>query len=465
MLADALAVAENLSFDIVHAHDFTTLDLGHALARAREVPLVYDAHELWSRRFRVGHPTPLQTGRDRRRERRLGSDAAAVITIGEDLADRLVRDSGWGGVEVVRNTFDPIAVDASNDPPRPHAAVYAAAWVRGQTLDVAAASRRTPVPISLQGPAAPGWLRGFDVGACSITPAQEAAEVTATIIGPVWSSCLSATRATTTGWRYQNKLFQAVAAGVPLVAADVGALAAVVRSRGIGTLYRPGDVASLGVALQQAVENFAGCGSRWTARPRPSVGRSTAGAWSTSTDGSRGEGTSLGGSQHRHHRPRRRRRPTAPPGGGAGPGGSDVGGGRSRSGAVGTRGQTVRVLPRMSLPQRALVSAVVPWRTHGRVLMVLDPDLVLPALVRKVLGRWDRAHGAPTRWVIADVHEDYLLALRDRRWARGPDGVLARAVARLSRLAARATDLTVVADDHVPPHRARHRLVHADTGP
>ena len=255
--ADALAVAENLSFDIVHAHVFTTLDLGHALARAREVPLVYDTHELWSRRFRVGRPTPLQTGRDRRRERRLGSDAAAVITIGEDLADRLVRDFGWGGVEVVRNTFDPIAVDASNDPPRPHAAVYAGRLGPGRDLEtVAAASRRTPVPIWLQGPAAPGWLRGFDVGACSVTPAQEPAEVTATmrraglVLVPLSDTCDNHRVA------LPNKLFQAVAAGVPLVAADVGALAAVVRSRGIGTLYRPGDVASLGVALQQAVENY-----------------------------------------------------------------------------------------------------------------------------------------------------------------------------------------------------------------
>lgn len=133
-----------------------------------------------------------------------------------------------------------------------------------------------------------------------------------------------------------------------------------------------------------------------------------------------------------------------------------VGLGQVQSGPEGT---SVRVLPRTSLPQRALLSAVAPWRTHGRVLMVLDPDLVLPALVRKVLGRWARSRGASARWVIADVHEDYLLALRDRRWARGPDGVLASGVARLARLAARATDLTVVADDHVPPYRARHRLV------
>ena len=40
--------AADLEFDIVHAHDLTTLWTGWLIARDRGVPLVYDAHEMWS---------------------------------------------------------------------------------------------------------------------------------------------------------------------------------------------------------------------------------------------------------------------------------------------------------------------------------------------------------------------------------------------------------------------------------
>jgi glycosyltransferase involved in cell wall biosynthesis len=36
------------AFDFVHANDLTTLTVGWVLARARGVPLIYDAHELWT---------------------------------------------------------------------------------------------------------------------------------------------------------------------------------------------------------------------------------------------------------------------------------------------------------------------------------------------------------------------------------------------------------------------------------
>ena len=102
---------------------------------------------------------------------------------------------------------------------------------------------------------------------------------------------------------------------------------------------------------------------------------------------------------------------------------------------------------------RAIRALVMPLLARGRVLLVLDPDLVPAA--------WLAAR-ATRRRLVVDVHEDYRALLRDRTWARGPGGSLARALAGgLSAASARA-DLTVVADDHVPPRRARHRLVVAN---
>jgi glycosyltransferase involved in cell wall biosynthesis len=54
-----------------------------------------------------------------------------------------------------------------------------------------------------------------------------------------------------------NKLFHAVRAGAPVVATDVGELAATVRAHGIGTLYRPGDAQDLRRAVVEAVEGYA----------------------------------------------------------------------------------------------------------------------------------------------------------------------------------------------------------------
>jgi glycosyltransferase involved in cell wall biosynthesis len=57
------------------------------------------------------------------------------------------------------------------------------------------------------------------------------------------------------------------------------------------------------------------------------------------------------------------------------------------------------------------------------------------------------------------VHEDYLALLGDRAWSRGMIGVLARGMVRAATALGRRADLTVLADEHIPPSAARHRLV------
>jgi hypothetical protein len=100
----ARAAVRGVPADVVHAHDFSALGLGAELARERGVPLVYDSHEYWPGRAFSGRPTPLRRGRERAAERRLGGAAAAVITVGDGLAEALRSDYGWD-VTVVRNTF------------------------------------------------------------------------------------------------------------------------------------------------------------------------------------------------------------------------------------------------------------------------------------------------------------------------------------------------------------------------
>ena len=63
------------------------------------------------------------------------------------------------------------------------------------------------------------------------------------------------------------------------------------------------------------------------------------------------------------------------------------------------------------------------------------------------------------RAVVADVHEDYAALLADRAWAHGLAGRIAAVLAGTSSRIARRSDLVIVADDHVPPATASHRIV------
>jgi len=117
----------------------------------------------------------------------------------------------------------------------------------------------------------------------------------------------------------------------------------------------------------------------------------------------------------------------------------------------------LRSHPRPRLARRGLAAASLPAvHPAARVLVVLDPELVLSALVWRTLRRGR---------VVVDVHEDYVALLRDREWARGLRRLIAASLARSATAMAGRADLTVVADAHVPPSRARRRVVVRNVAP
>jgi glycosyltransferase involved in cell wall biosynthesis len=99
---------------------------------------------------------------------------------------------------------------------------------------------------------------------------------------------------------------------------------------------------------------------------------------------------------------------------------------------------------------RIIRDLYLPFVAKGKVIVVVAPDLLVTTKLIAALRR---------KKIVADVHEDYVELLRDRAWAQGLMGKVAKVVAKLATSAAAKSDLTTVADTQVPPFNARQRLV------
>jgi glycogen(starch) synthase len=241
--------------DVVHAHDFTALPVGSALAQEWGCPLVYDTHEYWVGRPVEGRPAPLLRRREAREEDRLGERATAVITVGDGVARALRRDHPrWPEITVVRNTFPEPAYAVTVSSP-PTAFLYAGRLAADRELEVvAAASDQVGLPMVLRGPADDHWLSRFDARSCEVRPPVPVADLDVELAAAGAALVTHSDRWENHRLALPNKVFHAVSLGVPVVATDVGELAGLVREHGLGTLYRPGDPADLVRACRELVD-------------------------------------------------------------------------------------------------------------------------------------------------------------------------------------------------------------------
>jgi len=278
-VTEAEVTAEGRRYDVVHAHDFNTLPLAARLAAAWGSRLVYDAHEWWSGRQRHGRPTPFERLRERRTEAALVGRADAVLTVSEGISLRLARwTAARTPVAVVRNTFPrvPVPQPAEADgeagaaaDAMPRGVVYAGRIGGGRDLETVLGSA-VPLRAAESGGAAAG-LATVLVGpvdesyAARLDLAGSGAELRPTLDGDKVDEVLrevgiSVVTLTDTCENHRlalpNKLFHAVRAGVPVVAADLPEIRRVVERYAIGELYRPGDPASYQAAVRRAVARY-----------------------------------------------------------------------------------------------------------------------------------------------------------------------------------------------------------------
>lgn len=228
--------------DVLHAHDSNALLPVALAARRLRVPFVYDAHDLW-----LGRPR-----RERGRvsfalhqvwymliERLLVPRAAAAITVSPPIADHLGDRYGLAAVSLVPNYPDaapppPRARDLRTLPgggriaPDRPVVLYLGGLMGGrgleQLVDAVALTDRPELVLLGDGQLA-GALRdraaarGIDARVHFLPPVppDEVVGVAASAdlgVSPIPPSCLN--------YRYSlpNKLFQYMAAGLPVVASD-----------------------------------------------------------------------------------------------------------------------------------------------------------------------------------------------------------------------------------------------------
>jgi glycosyltransferase involved in cell wall biosynthesis len=223
--------------------------------------VLYDSHELFSERIAVA---PAARPLWRTLERYLAPRADAVITVGDGVAEELHRRYGIPRPAVVRNlpAGRPPGEDAS--PLRAALGLDAAARValylggiqpgRGLELLVDAAGRLAPGRVVvLMGPGHPDYaaglrdraIRGGVADRVVLAPAVPTGEVVRWAAGADVGLALIQNVSLSYYLSLPNKLFEYIAAGLPVVASDFPDLRHVVEGHGLGTVCREDDPADI----------------------------------------------------------------------------------------------------------------------------------------------------------------------------------------------------------------------------
>ncbi len=254
----AYALATHLEFGVVHAHDFTALELGHRLAKEHGVPYIYDSHEWWLGRARQYRPSPITDQREARAEARLARHAAVVITVGDSIAALMRSRRGVKNVFVVRNSFPGAADNSKKVATPPKGIIYAGRIDAFRELEVIMdVAQKISLPVCWMGEHENQWAAlhlpkarklGIEVLKSQLIEAVTTAMQNAGLVFVTHSNQFESYRLA-----LPNKLFHAVHAGVPVIATDVPELARVVRQYDIGELYEPGNSKSMEDAINRAL--------------------------------------------------------------------------------------------------------------------------------------------------------------------------------------------------------------------
>jgi glycosyltransferase involved in cell wall biosynthesis len=258
-----MALALRMSPTLVHANDYDTMWIGIAAKLLRRSRLVYDSHEIWP-----------DQGRPEWRPWLLAAEslfvrlADARVAANPAISETLARRYRMSPPVVVRNV--PERAVQSPGPAeglragREPLAVYVGGMVSGrgieQTIEALAA---VPVlRLRLMGDSSDDYKA--QLARCAVEAGVadrieyrqpvEPPEVSETIAGADMGVLLTQPTCLNNELSLPNKLFEYVAAGIPIVASDLPVIGAIIRQEGIGEAVPPANVDAIAEAMRSLMD-------------------------------------------------------------------------------------------------------------------------------------------------------------------------------------------------------------------
>lgn len=263
--------------DLVHAHDANTLMAVGLVARALEVPFVYDSHELWTKR-NVSGSRPLASRLEGPMERYWIRRAAGVITVSANIAKWLEDHYRLKTTPTLVRNIPPL----KGPIPGPSSGRLRALAGLGEDTSVivycglvtfnrgiergieALPHLSDEVHYVIVGPGTATQLEVIDRLARSlgvedrvhVVGAVPSEEVSAAIADADVSALLHQAVVLSYAFSLPNKLFESLHAGVPVLASDTPDIAALVTEYGFGQLV-PADASPevVAAALRRVIDD------------------------------------------------------------------------------------------------------------------------------------------------------------------------------------------------------------------
>lgn len=255
--------------EALHAHDLNTLPVAAVLAARLRLPLTYDTHELYPEMSTLSQR---EAATWRFLERRLAKRADHVVTVCDSIAAEIECRYGIARPTVLLNC--PVAEDANGGPANAAKILEAQVGLEGSSEPIVlyqggfTPHRGLPTLVRSAHELARGmivlmgWGRLEDELRALI--AREGLEDRVRIAGPVPQEQVVAYAACATvgvipyepvglnnTYTTPNKLFDYMAAGLPVAASRLPELTRFVEGGGMGLTFPPGDPAALASALNQ----------------------------------------------------------------------------------------------------------------------------------------------------------------------------------------------------------------------
>lgn len=258
--------------DILHAHDSDALDAVVRVADRHGLPFVYDAHELWLGQENRGR-SPVYHALSRASywwlQRRVVPRAAAVLTVSQPIAEHLAETYHVPVTLVPNYPIDDGAIESREirellDEPIPDTApivLYLGNIQVGRGLEelvTALADCPGVVLVCLGAATVPTALTELATerrvrDRVRFVDPVPATDVVAYAASATIGVALTAPISENNRLALPNKLFQCMAAGIPVVANDAPHVRAIVEGSGAGLCVDPTDPTAIANAIHQLV--------------------------------------------------------------------------------------------------------------------------------------------------------------------------------------------------------------------